>query len=57
MNWGSGITAVLAVLGIFMVVIGMMDQSSGDRDLQVMALGVLALIAAGVLQVWSQRRP
>ena len=56
MNWGSGINAVLAVLGIFLIAVGMLDQSSGDRDLPVMALGVVALIAGGVLQVWSQRR-
>lgn len=57
MNWGTGIPAALAVLGIFLVVLGLMDQSSGDRDLPVMALGVVALIAGGVLQIWSQRRP
>ena len=57
MNWGSGIAAVLAVLGIFLVVLGMMDQSSGDRDFPVMVLGVAALIAGGGLQIWSQRRP
>ncbi|MBA3687978.1 MAG: hypothetical protein H0W81_04010 [Chloroflexi bacterium] len=56
MNWGSGITAVLAVLGIFLIVVGMMDQSTGDRDLPVIVLGIVALIAGGVLQVWSQRR-
>ena len=55
MNWGSGITAVLAVLGILLVVMGMLDQSSGDRDFPVMALGVAALITGGVLQIWSQR--
>ena len=47
MNWGSGITAVLAVLGISLVLIGMMDESSGDRDFPVMALGVAALVAGG----------
>ncbi len=52
MNWGSVITVVLTVLGILLVLMGM----GGDRDLPVMALGVLALIAGGVLQVWSQRR-
>ena len=57
MNWGSGIAAVLAVLGIFLVVLGMMDQSSGDRDFPVMVLGVAALTDGGVLQIRSQRRP
>ena len=57
MNWGSGIAAILAVVGIFLVGVGLMDQSSGDRDLPVVALGVVALIAGGVLQIWSQRRP
>ena len=57
MNWGSGLAAVLAVVGIFLVVVGLMDQSSGDRDLPVVALGVVALIAGGVLQIWSKRRP
>ncbi|MBA2556259.1 MAG: hypothetical protein H0V12_02765 [Chloroflexi bacterium] len=51
------VTAVLLVLGVLLVGIGMLDESSGDRDLPVMALGVLALIAGGVLQVWSRRRP
>jgi hypothetical protein len=46
----------LVVLGIFLVVIGMLDESSGDRDFPVMVLGVVAIIAGGVLQVWSQRR-
>lgn len=57
MNWGTGITAVLAALGIFLVALGLMDQSSGDRDFPIVALGVVALIAGGVLQIWSQRRP
>ena len=57
MNWGTGITALLAGLGITLVVLGLLDQSSGDRDFPVVALGVLSLIAAGVLQIWSQRRP
>lgn len=40
-----------------LVVMGMLDQSSGDRDFPGMALGVVTPICGGLLQVWSQRRP
>lgn len=49
--------AVLLMLGIVLVAVGFLDESSGDRDFPVMALGVVALIGGGLLEVWSRRQP
>jgi len=49
---GSGMaTAALMVVGVLLVVFGLFGG-----NLPLIALGIVALIAGGVLQVWSQRR-
>jgi hypothetical protein len=45
-------TAALVVVGILLVVVGIFLAG----NLPLIALGVVALIAGGFLQVWSQRR-
>jgi hypothetical protein len=51
---GSGMaTAALVVVGVLLVVVGVFLAAG---NLPLIALGVLSLMAGGVLQVWSQRK-
>jgi hypothetical protein len=50
---GSGIAiAALVVVGIILVVMGLFP---GSGNVPIIALGVLALVAGGVLSVWARR--
>jgi hypothetical protein len=51
---GSGIaTAALVVVGLILVLVGIFVASG---DVAIIGLGVVALIAGGVLSVWAARR-
>ena len=45
-------STALVIVGIILVVIGIL----GGGRLEILALGVLSLVAAGVLQVFMSRR-